>query len=695
MKSDLTVRFFDPANFQQAWKKVAENNGCAGVDGETIAHFAANVEENLAKLRKAVLTGKYRPLPHLQFFIPKKDKSWRSLAVPTVRDRIVQQALLNVLHPVMEKEFEPASFAYRPDRGHRDAVRQVEIWHDRGYEWVLDGDIVKYFDNVAHPRLLAEVKERLNHPLVLSLVEGWLKAGVLTQYGLILPEKGLPQGAVISPILANVYLDDFDEIIGETNLKLVRYADDFLVLGRSQKQVIQAKEEVDRILQDLGLQLHPEKTQITNFQKGFRFLGQVFAGDLIIPTQPSKESHSISVKPSSSLRLIHADTPSKPTVIEQALLKALKDKQAPIPPPLFVVFGYKVREEKTVKIQSNETIWRSGMSTLYLVNQGAIVRKEGERFEIQVPQQETLKIPIREIERILVYGNILLTPSVISSCLYQKISVIFLTQTGSYKGHLYSAEFGDLQVQEAQFYFHNDPIFQLEIAKAIVGGKLLNSKNYLVKLNRKRKIEEVFTAISGLSEDLAAKEKEDLTLDELRGYEGIGATRYFQALGHLIVNPGFTFTGRNRRPPKDPVNSLLSFGYTLLFNNVLSLIFAEGLNPYLGNLHRSDRKDPFLAFDLMEEFRSPIVDTLVIKLINQKIVRPTDFTWPNAEGGVYLTDSARRIFLKHFEERISEKITHPESQESVSYRRIIQLQIQRYKQALLSEVPYQSFTRVD
>ncbi|KAM3096085.1 CRISPR-associated endonuclease Cas1 [Phormidesmis sp. 146-12] len=138
---------------------------------------------------------------------------------------------------------------------------------------------------------------------------------------------------------------------------------------------------------------------------------------------------------------------------------------------------------------------------------------------------------------------------------------------------------------------------------------------------------------------------------------------------------------------------MLSFGYTLLFNNVMSLILAEGLNPYLGNLHRSERKEPHLAFDLMEEFRSPIVDSLVIWLVNKSVLRPTDFTYPNAEGGVYLEEAARRVFLKHFENRISEGTSHPDVQGQVSFRRAIELQVKRYKRCLTESVPYQPFLR--
>jgi CRISP-associated protein Cas1 len=229
-----------------------------------------------------------------------------------------------------------------------------------------------------------------------------------------------------------------------------------------------------------------------------------------------------------------------------------------------------------------------------------------------------------------------------------------------------------------------------------VAGKLSNCKHLLLRLNRKQKAASVEKAIKQINDvqetvkDLGRAQK----IDQLMGYEGTASRYYFAALGALISNNGFTLTERNRRPPKDPVNSILSFGYVLLFHNVLSLLLAEGMNPYLGNLHGSDRKEAFLAFDLMEEFRSPVVDTLVMQLINQKILRPTDFTWPNEEGGIYLLEPGKRVFLKHFEERISKAIRHPDSNTEVSYRRVIQLQIRRYKQTLLEGIPYEPFKRV-
>ena len=213
-----------------------------------------------------------------------------------------------------------------------------------------------------------------------------------------------------------------------------------------------------------------------------------------------------------------------------------------------------------------------------------------------------------------------------------------------------------------------------------------------MRFNRRRKLEDLEKAIYGINQDINALEYVG-DLDTLRGYEGIAAARYFPAFGKLITNSAFSFSQRFRQPPIDEVNSLLSFGYTLLFNNVLSFIIAEGLSPYMGNFHYGEKQKPYLAFDLMEEFRSPIVDSLVLNVINHSLFKPNDFDVVASTGGVYLGQSARKVFLKQFEKRMNEEVSHPDAISQVTYRHAIQLQMRRYKRCLLSDVPYESFLR--
>ncbi|NEQ51384.1 MAG: CRISPR-associated endonuclease Cas1 [Leptolyngbya sp. SIO3F4] len=332
------------------------------------------------------------------------------------------------------------------------------------------------------------------------------------------------------------------------------------------------------------------------------------------------------------------------------------------------------------------------MSTIYLTHQGSKVTKQQGKFSFQRPEQSPLAVPIREINRMVVFGNVHLTMSVIATCLQTEIPVVFLSQAGKYKGHLWSAICEDLTAEIAQFAHWKKAEFQRTMARSIVWGKLENSRQLLLRLNRKRKLHNVAEAIAGISADMADLDSVD-DLDQLRGYEGVAAARYFPALGQLITVEEFQFNQRSRRPPKDATNAMLSFGYTLLHNNVLSLILAEGLNPYLGNLHRSDRKETHLAFDLIEEFRSPVVDTLVITLINRGVIKPDEFG-PSPDGeGIYLSDDARRRFIREFEKRMSTETAHPMVKKPVIYRRAIQLQVQRYKKCLLDGVAYEPFLR--
>ena len=285
--------FLSSYNFQQAWLKVKENKGCAGVDQETIDDFARNQQFNLAQLREAVANSTYRPYPYKQVLIPKNKGQWRELRIPTVRDRIVQQALLNVLAPIAEATFSPCSFAYRSNISYIHAVEKIAYWRERGYPWILDADIVKYFDSIDHQILLAELRQHIEHPGILCLIKAWISSGILTNEEVKVQKKGIPQGAVISPLLANVYLDKFDQAISSTDLKLVRYADDFLVLARSRERIVQAYSEVVRLLHTLNLAIHQGKTQITNFERGFTFLGHGFLDNAIFPVdKPKPKSQS-------------------------------------------------------------------------------------------------------------------------------------------------------------------------------------------------------------------------------------------------------------------------------------------------------------------------------------------------------------------------------------------------------------------
>lgn len=268
-------------NLQRAWEKVRANRGAAGVDGMTVHRFDENSEKRILTLHTDLRNKTYRPQPVRRVSIPKSGGGLRPLGIPTVRDRIVQQALRAVLEPIFEETFSSRSHGFRPDRGCATALDVVDRAIRHGYCWVVDADIESFFDSVDHDRLLTALNERIADGSVLRLIRLILKAGVVlpqasdTEPTTLEPTAlGTPQGGPLSPLLANIYLHAFDVQMTKAGYGLVRYADDFVIFARSESEAAQALTLARSILEgQLGLRLHPEKTRVVSVSTGFEFLG--------------------------------------------------------------------------------------------------------------------------------------------------------------------------------------------------------------------------------------------------------------------------------------------------------------------------------------------------------------------------------------------------------------------------------------
>ncbi len=274
----------DPANLARAWARVRANAGAAGIDGQTISAFDADAEHQLGALRRRLLSAeRYVPPPVRRVDIPKPDGRTRPLGIPTVADRVVQQATRQVLEPLFEPHFLPCSFGYRPGRSASDAVRWVREAIRRGDRWVAEFDIVGFFDHLHHPRLLREVAKQVDDPEVIGLIRRWLRAGVLTDVGLVRSGSGTPQGGVISPLLANIYLHRLDVEVRSAGFRLIRYADDFVILADRRWKVEAADRLVRAVLADIGLEVAEAKSRIVKVRDGFEFLGFTIHGRFLRP----------------------------------------------------------------------------------------------------------------------------------------------------------------------------------------------------------------------------------------------------------------------------------------------------------------------------------------------------------------------------------------------------------------------------
>jgi len=271
----LIDKVFKRENLKMAWDRVRANKGSGGVDGQSVAAFAAQQNQQLERLHGELKENTYQPLPVRQVPIEKRDKpgEYRLLGIPTIYDRVCQQALLNRLEPIFEPLFDDANFGYRRGRSTKDALRKIWKEIDGGREWIVDADLRDFFGSVDHEKLLTLVAQQVADGRVLRLIRAMLKAGSYGKGRLFPTERGTPQGGVVSPLLSNILLTPFDREMRRKGYQLTRYADDWVVTCKTAAEARAAIDAALQILKQLGVELHPQKTRIVHVQQGFEFLG--------------------------------------------------------------------------------------------------------------------------------------------------------------------------------------------------------------------------------------------------------------------------------------------------------------------------------------------------------------------------------------------------------------------------------------
>lgn len=271
----LVDKIYRRKNLAAAWEKVRRNRGVGGIDGADLAAFEGGLEANLERLHCELKEGTYAPQPVLQHLIPKAGKpgEYRPLGIPTIYDRVCQQALLNRLEPIFEPVFDDANFGYRAGRSAKDALKKIWRELELGSEWVVDADLKDFFGSVDHDKLLVLLNQRVSDGRVLGLVDAILKAGCVADGKRLPTEQGTPQGGVVSPLLSNILLTPFDREMRRKGYRVTRYADDWVVTCRSRRDAQAALAAAERLLDRLGVTLHTQKTRIVHVSQGFEFLG--------------------------------------------------------------------------------------------------------------------------------------------------------------------------------------------------------------------------------------------------------------------------------------------------------------------------------------------------------------------------------------------------------------------------------------
>lgn len=619
-------------NMLAAWHHVWENDGGAGADRVTLESFGKVALAEIAKLKREVHSDHYVPGVLREIELPRPGRSARLLGIPCVRDRVLQTAVAQVIAPILDCQFADESYAYRPGRSVAGAIQQVVRAREEGMLWVVDADISDYFDSVPHCAVLERLAAALPDPSLQPLLGLWLATPISIGFTVRKRTVGLPQGAPISPVLANLYLDQFDGRIRQAGRAYVRYADDFLILCCTEDAARDALGDAERWLREDGLELNKAKTRISSFEHGFDFLGVRFQGN--------RQSTLVA---GAGRWLLPKNLQMTPG--EQAKAHFSGETHAPASPG-FPVF----------------------LRTIHVVEQGAYIHRRGGRVIVSREGNEILEIPIEKLDQVSVAQEGAISFGAMREFLAKKISFVITGAGGQPVGWLDDLTGGTVALHREQFRCADDSRFCLAAATAIVGGKIANCRLLLRRYGRFRKDQE--SSVDTDLAHLAQRSQQATSMDVVRGLEGAAAHRYFSALGNLLGET-WTFEKRNRRPPRDPVNAMLSYGYGVLFQNVLTLVVRRGLHPQVGTLHAVSERRPALIADLMEEFRPLVVDAVVLKLLLNSRIKPEHFDYSSSDYPCRLNSAGRRLFIQSLETKLDTPIQHPKTGMKIDLRRAI------------------------
>jgi len=637
---------YDTANLWLAWGKVQRKKQTTpGVDRMKISDFARQAERFLMQLQQALASQTYRPSPLKQVRVPKWPGSpqKRLLVIPTLKDRVAQHAVLNVIHPALNGRLSQACFAYRPGLSVLQALQRIQHYQQQGLNQVVRLDIVAYFDSIDHSLLLQRLREWIPDLAVRELINQWVEQSPF--YPL-----GIPQGAVISPLLANLYLHPVDQALLKTGAGLVRYADDLVLLCRSASEAQHVFASAQDLLQDQGLQAHPDKSYLTDFERGFDFLGARFENNQL--HLPEWLWPQVSV------------TPVKCPPMPAHAVASLPEKTSSFP----------AENNSDSATETNAELFQDPLSatqrTLYVQEQGSRLQLQSERLVLTKNSTVLMSIPAQAVDQIVIMGVCGLTPAVLRYCLRQHMPVYHLSSRGEYLGETCAHHPQRGERQYLQFQSLQQPERVLSLARAFVVAKIHNTRLFLRFLSKSMplNVQETLIALKTLTERAQSCQKQP----SLLGYEGTAAHSYFACL-QQILPPDWGFQGRKKQPPPDRFNALLSLGYTLLYRWIQSWLLVHRLSPDLGYLHRPRNGHSALASDLMEEFRAPVVDFVAMQLVQRQTLTLTHFE--STDQGWRLTPEGLKVFLAGLEQRLQTLVRHPLTQQQVSLQRCLELQV--------------------
>lgn len=626
-----------PEPLLAGWARVLANRGAAGGDGMTIEDFAATAPARLAALGAALLDGRYRPGRLRPVEIPKEKGGTRLLRIPPVTDRVAQGAVLELLGPLLDPLMHRDSYAYRPGRSVAQAVRRIAALRNEGFGWVAETDIDEFFDTIPHDRLLTRLAPHVTDPPLLDLIALWLEC-----WG---PGgRGVPQGAPLSPLLANWYLDPVDRAVSARGIRPVRYADDLVLLARGEEPARTALARLRTALAAEGLKVNEEATRVVPFERGFRFLGHLFVRGLVLPEDAAPAEAADRLGP-----ILAAMERAQAGDADLGQADAAHD-----PAP--------------------------GLRVLYLMEPGRELHLRHRAVTVEEAGRELLAIHVDRLDRIEVGPQAGLSGAALRGIPAAGVPIALVDGRGQTLARVARPMPERAALHLAQARAALDPTVAAAMARVIVEARIHNQRALLRRLNRKRQDPEVAKACVALNTWLRKLAHAEADVDVLRGHEGAAAAVFWPAWGRCLEQ-GWTFVHRRRRPAPDPVNIVLSYLAALLGRDLDLAVERAGLHPGFGVLHASRDGAPACALDLVEPLRGPLAEACATYVFNNRVVGRTHFQ-PGEEGGIALTAEGAKALIRAWEGWVDRTVKSPFSGRDVSWRRLMAEQARAFAAAV-------------
>lgn len=648
--AEVFARICDRAALEEAWGKVWQNGGAAGGDRISVESFMRRAHAAIGALARELVHGHYRPSPLRMVDIPKRSGGTRRLTIPSVVDRIAQTSAANALSPLLEEEFEDASFAYRPGRSVQQAVARIQALQRSGLGHVVDADIEAYFDNIPHDGLMKRLSESMTDGPLTQLISLWISHAAPLG-------RGIAQGSPLSPLLANLYLDRLDEAFSRHDTRIIRFADDFIILTGSSRNADEALSRTERLLAEHGLRLNRQKTRVTDFNRGFKFLGHMFVRSMALKVAPEQAD----------------DFDAQRALAEIAKRDALEELE---------------HERAESELDSQEHRGFSpGLRNLYVMTEGRRLNIRNQAFCVEeltadadpltgasAEWRELIAVPHQRLDRIDLGPDIEATPAALDHAISTSTPLAFVDGHGTTRGMLAPALAPRAGRHLAQAKITLDEEKRLGLARILVEGRLRNERALLRKLSREREPvpDAVINALAELTRIIGRGDTSRIRLApgvaEAMGFEGAGTAAYWKGIAAL-AHPDFHFEERVRRNDPSPANIALNVFAWLLHRDVSMAVLAAGLHPGFGALHGVSDHHDACVYDLMEEFRGHLIEGLFVYVTNRHILRIDMFASVN--GCWRMNRSGSDALIRAYEARVSGLVAWPPKSRRSTYRRVI------------------------